>query len=147
MTIDRHTMLGAMTATLAGGATLNAAAIVTAKAADSATTDPIFAAIEAYKRGLAFHEECLEKAASDHARDYDESWRLSSLGSDTELGALDAMLETVPTTAAGALALVELLLEEAEKEMAERHTIGEPFTDEYVYSFLCSMAEFLRAQS
>ena len=163
-------------------------------------SDPIFPAIEAYKRGFAFHLECLRKADPIEAacwrerdamdamleknrekavppflatlRETDpgatpdeafemlkaigremverrsnmpECYRLRAEGSDAECDATDAMLATVPTSTAGALALVELVLGESEEEQT---TLGDMFAqDESVTTLLKSMACFLRGQA
>ncbi len=142
--LSRRAMLGAgaTAAALVGGAALNAAVITAAKAAES---DPIFAAIESYRRAYAFHEDCLVKADADGVAEC-ETDRLQCLGSEAELDAIDALLQTAPTTSGGALALVQLLKNEGDLPMETRTTLGNSFYNDDAIAFLSSIETFLRGR-
>lgn len=120
-------------------------ATTTGRTVHTVPDDPIFAAIEAYKRAYTFHEECLDKANSDSLLGTDEGRRLARSGSATELGAIDALLSTVPTTTAGALSLIRFLLDEGEIELTT--TLGASFKDCDTRAVLRSMAAFLKGVS
>ena len=77
-------------------------------------SDPIYAAIEAYRRERAAADE-LKKPYSalrewDHgSRQYDAAWKTWSEAWDIQNRALSALGQTVPTTIAGTLAAVAFL--------------------------------------
>ena len=90
----------------------------------------------------------LKQTAHERARktaNMDECWRLRTEGSNAECDAMDAMLATVPTSRAGALALIEFVLGEAE---GGETTFGDMFSqDPTVTTLLETMASFLRRQA
>lgn len=162
------------------------------------TTDPIFAAIETYKRAFAFHGECLNKAEVidtaifEKRREYDkilendtegtaekilaifqqsqpdttlelargilkmlgykqieeenggpEADRLRDEGSKKECDARLEMFSTVPTTAAGAAALLAFIREDIERGT----TMADVFADDESSVLFQSLETFLCQQS
>jgi hypothetical protein len=162
--------------------------------------DPIYAAIDTYKRAYAFHGECCERgepieeafhakvreleanleenrewATAEMKKFYirskpdvtddeaftllriagirliraetgmDEAERLYSEGSNAETAARTAMLRTTPTTTAGMLALLTLILGEIEGPKAT--TMADIFGDDEAVLLLSSLASFARTQA
>ncbi len=160
-TLTRRAAIGATAAALAGGAALNLTAIAATRAAEP---DPVFAAIEAYKRAAAFHHECLVKADALEQRFWnlkaeydgdverarveagmDECWGLRHLGGDAERAAEDALLATVPMTSAGLLAMITLMVPDGKPLSPLRWTFSRD--NEQVAAFMQTLAAFVRERA
>lgn len=75
-----------------------AAIVVAGPVAASAAPDPIFAAIEKYRRADEHHGHCCDRGEEE-----------AFAAGDASFDAMFDMAETVPTTAAGAIALLKFI--------------------------------------
>lgn len=113
-TTSRRAVLAGTATALAAGAAVNLAAIVAAKADLSPRgemSDPIFAAIERHRAAVLRWLEALEvygvMRRGDHG--YEDARLKESEAGDDQSEAAETLIETVPTTFAGILALTEYL--------------------------------------
>jgi hypothetical protein len=106
----RRRFLSTAAAVIAAGGTALALASLPASAAD----DPVFALIEAHRAaagafGAVLHEE------DDHFNDVVAAARVDA-AEDVELSALDDLMEAVPTTVPGVVALMRYIVEASSLE-------------------------------
>ena len=97
-------------------------------------SDPIYAAIEAYRRKRAAADELMKPYSAlrdgDHSQQYEAAWKTWNEAWDIQNRALSALGQTVPTTIAGTLAAVAFLqsyllaIEEDPEDDDQRVTIG-----------------------